>query len=173
MMNQKEGVFNAIVSVLKEVGKAIVDGVACKLDDSERKSVIGIVANGLHNGDIALSADAKAKYDTVDKLEKKYVPGLVSNWLRKDTRLNGGEKYVTKNPGSRAGQGDETLKNLKLLKGTLTDAEQIAAVQSEIDKRVEEIKKEKQKDVKVDLTKIPVELRQQLGLETEESTEES
>jgi len=162
-MNQKEGVFAAINSVLTEADKTIVDGEKVELTDTERASVTMIVAEGLHAGDISMSADAKAKYDTVDKLKTKYVPGLVSNWLRKDLRLNGGEKYKAKNPGSRAGQGDEQLKNLKLLKQTITDPEQQVKVQEAIDARIAEIKKEKAEKIEVDMSKIPAELLEQLG----------
>lgn len=162
-MSQKQGVFSAIVAVLAEVNKSVLDGVKTELTDTERASVTLMVAQGLHDGDIVMSAEAKAKYDTVDKLKTKYVPGLVSNWLRKDLRLNGGTPYKAKNPGSRAGQGDEQLKNLKLLKQTIDDPAQQAKVQEAIDSRIEEIKKEKASKIEVDMSKIPAELLEQLG----------
>lgn len=163
MKNQKEGVFSAVMTVLSEVGRSIVDGVAVELSTDERKNVIGIVAAGLADGVIALSAAAQKKYPTRDKLAKGYVPGLVSNWLRKDLRLNGGTKYEAKNPGSRAGQGDEQLKNLKLLMSTLEDAEQKAKVQEAIDARMKAIQEEKASKVTIDITKIPADLLVALG----------
>ena len=87
---------------------------------------------------------------------RKYVPGLVNNWVRKDKRLNGGEVYIPKNPGSRTGSGDDKLKNLKVLLTVVTDPEAKAAVQLEIDKRVAELAKPAQV---VDISKIPEHLR--------------
>jgi len=162
-MSQKEGVYSAVKSVIEDAGRQIVDGEKTKLSTEESKAVMEIVANGLHEGEISLSDKARAKYDTVDKLRKDYVPGLVSNWLRKDLRLNGGERYETKNPGSRAGAGDEQLKNLKLLKSTMTDDEQIAKVQEAIDNRIKELQEEKAKKIEVDMSKIPADLLERLG----------
>ena len=104
------------------------------------------------------SESAQAKYDTEAKI-KTYTNGLVSNWLRKDTRLNGGVKHQIKNPGSRAGSGDEVIKNLKRLASTLSNPEQLAAVQAEIDKRLAQLKAEKAKNVEIDMSLIPVDLQ--------------
>lgn len=82
---------------------------------------------------------------------RKYVPGLVNNWVRKSTALNGGTQYVPKNPGSRTGSGDEKLKNLKILLTMVTDPEAKLAVQAEIDKRIEELKPK----VTLDTSKLP------------------
>lgn len=40
-----------------------------------------------------------------DKLQM-YISGLVSNWLRKDKRLNGQKNYVPRRPGSRSMPAD-------------------------------------------------------------------
>lgn len=85
----------------------------------------------------------------------KYIPGLTNNWVRKDTRLNGGTQYVPKNPGSRTGSGDEKLKNLKALLSLVTDPEAKQAVQEEINKRQAELKPK----LVVDISKIPESLR--------------
>ena len=86
---------------------------------------------------------------------RKYIPGLVNNWVRKDLRLNGGSKYEPKNPGSRTSSGDETLKNLKLMLTMVTDPDARVAVQQEIDKRIAELKP----TATVDVSKIPEHLR--------------
>ena len=86
---------------------------------------------------------------------RKYVPGLINNWVRKDKRLNGGETYIPKNPGSRTGSGDETLKNLKVLLAAVTDPEAKVAVQQEIDKRMAELKPK----VEINLDLLPEHLR--------------
>jgi hypothetical protein len=128
------------------------------LTKEQRAEVIGIVTDDIMSGGTEFSAEAKAKYTTRDDV-KGYVNGMVSNWLRKDTRLNGGSKYETKNPGSRAGSGDEVLKNLKALKSTLTDESHKAAVDEEIKKRTDELAAAKAKTVTIDLDKIPEALR--------------
>jgi hypothetical protein len=157
MMSQKEGVFSAIVELFNFTGG--------KFDATkeQRKEIIEVVTDGIVNGNIEFSAEAKAKYKTRDEV-KGYTNGMVSNWLRKDTRLNGGEKYVTKNPGSRAGQGDTTLTELKKLKSTLTDASHLQAVDDAIELRKNELAAEKSKNVTVDLSKIPDHLKAALGL---------
>jgi hypothetical protein len=80
---------------------------------------------------------------------------LVNNWVRKDTRLNGGTKYIPTNPGSRTGSGDEKLKNLRILL-TMVPDDVKPAVQVEIDKRVEELKPKAQD---INLEMIPENLR--------------
>lgn len=154
MRNQKEAVFSAVCSVLNQDSF----DEAVELTKEERATVIEIVTQGFANGEVELSEAAQSKYDSDSKL-KTYTNGLVSNWLRKDKRLNGGVKHTIKNPGSRAGAGDAILKNLKLFKSTLTDAEHIAAVDQEIEKRMEQLKAERAKKVEIDMTLIPADLQ--------------
>ena len=87
---------------------------------------------------------------------RKYIPGLTNNWVRKDKRLNGGEVYIPKNPGSRTGSGDEVLKNLKVMLTMVSNPDAKVAVQQEIDKRVAQLAKPA---VTVDVSKIPEHLR--------------
>lgn len=151
-MKQRESVFNAVVSVIGEVSGKV------ELSKEQRSQVIEMVTESIISGETDFSAEAREKHDTREKV-KTYVNGLVSNWLRKDVRLNGGEKYEAKNPGSRAGRGDEMLRNLKALQSTLTDSAQKEVVQAEIDKRIAELQATKVKKVEIDITKIPEELR--------------
>ena len=154
MLNQKTAVFNTVCQVL---GQDSFDG-AVELTKEQRQQVIAIVAEGFYNGEVELSQNAAEKYDTIEKL-KGYSNGLVSNWLRKDTRLNGGSKYEAKNPGSRAGSGDTVVRELKRLRSTLTDPSQIATVDQEIEKRLEAIKVEKAKKVEINADLLPEDLR--------------
>src|ERR1044072_6188433 len=103
-MNQKEGVVAAIVSVL---GGEISGKVS--LNDHQQDEVERMLVHGFMTGQIEI----KGGRDETNL--NKCVPGLINNWLRKDTRLNGGDEYVTKRPGSRAGAGDEQLKAMKAL----------------------------------------------------------
>ena len=88
--------------------------------------------------------------------------GLQSNWLRKDTRLNGGMKYTAKNPGSRAGSSDPSLKAMIALLSTLTDESERAEVQSYIDAKRAEIAATKQAKV-VDFSALPADLAKKFG----------
>ena len=165
-VTQKEGVFGAIVELF---GFVPTKGLEFKPTKEQRKEIMELVAVGIMEGDIDFSADAKAKYPTFKDVKDKYVPGLLSNWLRKDKRLNGDVEYVAKNPGSRAGQGDDTLKNLKALRATMKDKAHLEAIDEEIKKRTDELAAKKAKAVVVDLSKIPEHLRIALGLDNVEA----
>ena len=96
---------------------------------------------------------------------RSYVIGLLNNHLRKDTRLNGGEKYTPANPGSRAGQGDPQVKAIRQLLKTLEpeSAEYIKA-KAVLDERVAAIKAERaKKEVQIDVEALPEELKALVG----------
>ncbi len=158
-INQKEGVYNAVKSI-----KSFDDGDEVVLTKDEKANVAEIVSAGFESGDVDMSDKARAKYIGNPAALKSYVGGLVNNWMRKDTRLNGGDKYVAKNPGSRAGSGDSVIKNLKLLRSTMSDDDKIAEIDAAIDRRKEEIAAEKAKDIEIDMSLISAELREKLGL---------
>lgn len=157
MKSQKEAVYTAIVELFGHDGQSAFDATK-----EQRNQIIEVVTAGIMNGSVEFSADARAKHDTEAKV-KGYVGGMVSNWLRKDQRLNGGDKYVTKNPGSRAGSGDEVLKNLKALKSTLSDKDQLDAVDAEITKREEFLRSQKAKTVTINTDLIPESLKHLIG----------
>ena len=152
VMTQKEAVFSAVSEVLGSFSGS------AELSTEQRKEVINSIMSGFTSGSVELSSEAASKYDTDAKL-KSYTQGLVSNWLRKDPRLNGGNKYEAKNPGSRTGSGDDTVKALRALRTTLTDAEQIAEVENEIATRVAAFKASKQPKVQINADLIPESLR--------------
>ena len=92
-MTQKEAVFSATVNVVGEFEGAYTP------TKEQRAQVNNILFQGFRAETIELDRTYN------DSELKAYVSGLQSNWLRKDSRLNGGIKYVPKNPGSRAGSG--------------------------------------------------------------------
>ena len=144
---QKEAVFNAVVNICGEI-----DGIYSPSKE-QRAMINAIICEGFKNGTVELSTE----YATDAEL-KSYTSGLISNWLRKDTRLNGGTKYVAKNPGSRAGSGDAQLKAMRALMSTLTTPEDKAEVQKHIDARVAEIASAKQVKT-VDFSALPADLQ--------------
>lgn len=157
MLSQKEAVFNAITGFFADNGIDFEPGQKVELTKEQRASITEIVTSGIEEGEVAFSDSARAKYNTADKI-KSYVSSMVGNWLTKDTRLNGGDKYTPKEPGSRRGQGDAELKELKKLfkKVSLTgNEEHIAAVQDAIDARMAVLTTAKTKDVEIDASLIP------------------
>ena len=164
-MKQVEAVYVTTMNVLAEKGVPFDDGqnVSDIVTKEIRSEIIAVLVNGFETDQIEFSADAKAKYFSTDRI-KTYVNGLVSNWFRKDPRLNGGVKHQPKHPGSRAGSGDEQIKALKALrKLKLDDAEALAAIDTAIANRTAELQP-KATLTQEQIDNLPFELRQQLGL---------
>lgn len=159
MLSQKAAVYNAVQSI-----HSFDDNQEVTLTKDERAQVVAIVCAAFDAHEVVLSDAARAKFDTPEKL-RSYTSGMVNNWLRKDTRMNGGTKYVTKNPGSRAGSADALIKNLKLLKSTISDPDKLTQIEAAIEARQAEIKVEKAKDVEIDFSAISPELLEKLGLD--------
>ena len=156
MTNQKEAVYNAVTNILNENGIELEVGekAAEHLTTEQKKVVHQVVFEGIRSNEVAFTKD----YADDDKQLNSYVSGLVNNWLRKDKRLNGGEKYKAKNPGSRAGSGDSQIKELrKLLKVEGLTEEQTVKVQAAIKARLLEIKPDTQAVINVDA--LPEHLR--------------
>jgi hypothetical protein len=134
MIKQKDAVFNAVCQVRNAV--EFTDAVT--LSKEERTTVQSSLVQGFQSGLIAYQGDVS----DATKLSS-YVSGLVSNWLRKDRRLNGNVAYVAKNPGTRTGSGDEALKAMRMLLSATTDEDARTEIQAEIDKRLGELKPKK------------------------------
>lgn len=159
-MNQKTAVCNALIAVLAERGVTYELGgstpISEVLTDKDTATVRANIQAGFRAGEIEMTAESKAKYADDGEM-KKYVSGLVNNWIRKNKEFNGGEVYQPKNPGSRAGSQDEQVKQMKLLLSATQDVETKALIQSEIDKRIAEIKPTKK--VEFDISKLPDSLK--------------
>lgn len=149
-MKQNDAVFKAVCKVL---GQDKFDG-AVALDKDQKVKVVEMVTQGIIDGVVDFSAEAYAKHDTPAKV-KSYTTGMVNNHLRKDKRLNGGAKYEIKNPGSRAGQGDEQLKAMRALRTQLTKPEDISQLDEAINARAEAIKAESKKAVEINIEALP------------------
>lgn len=135
-MTQNEAVVQAVLAVFGSNGK--LDGAVPETgrwSNDEKNAVHALMLDGWQKGMWVKSSGGQTTADLV-----KYIPGLVNNHVRKDLRLNGGTKYETKNPGSRAGSGDEALKAMRLLLSMTEDVDAKLAIQTEIDKRLGELK---------------------------------
>ena len=125
------------------------------LSDDERLQVFNIVHEGFVGGKI----DLNKSYD--DKQLKSYVNALISNQLRKDTKLNGGEKYTPASSGTRSHGGDEQLKQMRLLLKTDLKDEDRKVVEAHIAERITEL--EAAKLPTIDWNKVPEAVRLALG----------
>ncbi len=163
MMNQKSAVVSYILSALKEDGIDYTLGgeVSVKdvLTDTMRKEVREKLCDGFQNLEIQLSESAQDKYLGAEneKKLKSYVSGLLNNWIKKNPEFNSGLGYVPKNPGSRTGQGDEQIKNLRLMLKSITEEEVREEIEQAIKDRLAEIKPESVVEVKAEA--IPEHLR--------------
>lgn len=95
-MTQKEAVYSAITSVLDDDDVDFDPGVsntAQLLKGERRVRVINLIVQGFMSKEIQLSEEVEGMSQDEDAL-KVYTISLVSYWLRKDSRLNGGISYV-------------------------------------------------------------------------------
>lgn len=171
-MKQKDAVYNATTSVLSDNGVHFEDGmnVSELLNKDLRASIHSIVTEGFTQGNIEFS-DTPANHEKMSDPAKLsgYVSGLISNWFRKDTRLNGDVKYTPKNPGSRVGSTDPELKALRQLakKFQGVDTEKFDKIQSKITSKVAAIQAARAQKVSIDYSVLPGELLEELGLSEE------
>ena len=156
-MKQGDAVFGIIVGVVGEINGKV------ELTESQRDEVHAKVCEGFLSRkiDFADTPSNREKLASKTKLSQ-YVSGLISNWLRKDPRLNGGEKYTPKNPGSRTGAGDEQMKTLKALQKQFAGTDKEAKILASIEKRKAELAAEKFEEV--DVSVLPDEVREAIGL---------
>ena len=159
-LSQKEAVYNAVVSVLNENNITITEGadVSTLMTRETRAQVNQVLLESFRNGSVELDREFN------ESELKTYISGLQSNWLRKDKRLNGGVSYVAKNPGSRIGASDASLKAMRGLMTTLTSETDKAEVQAAIDTRIAEIQASKVKKVVIDTSMLPIELRNKFNI---------
>lgn len=151
-IKQKKAVYNAVVSLYRDSNRHFEDyQVQVELSSDERKTIIQVISQGLASGKIEMTDKARATYNTPKKIHN-YATGLVSDRLRKDKRFNCGEPYKTQKPGSRAGAGDDVIKELRAFKKKhCVTAEQKAEADAAIESRLAEIHQEALQNTKIDM----------------------
>ena len=137
MINQKEAVYQTVISITK------FNGGVCQPTKEQKHLIQQILIEGFNNKQIQLEREF-----TQNEL-KSYVSGLLNNWLRKDKRLNGGVKYQPKSERV----SDPQLSAMNTLLSTVTDPSDRAEILAAIAKREAELKP------KLDLTNLPEALR--------------
>lgn len=137
-MTQGEAVFTAVSEVVGEIDGKV------ELNKAQLETVHSKVLAMFQSGMTVHSKNPD------EAALIKYIPGLVNNWLRKDKRLNGGETYVTKKPGSRSGSGDESIKAMRTLLSVTSDPEAKAQIQTALSERLAELKQKDAPQIKVE-----------------------
>lgn len=158
-VNQRTATVNTLLAVLSnrdvdfEVnGETPINDV---LTPADKESAREILFTMFRAGEVEYKAEFQAKVDDDSEL-KKYVSGLVNNWVRKAKELNCGEAYKPKNPGSRAGASDPQIKELRKLLQVCGESDK-PAIQEAINNRLAEIKPESV--VTIDVSQLPEHLR--------------
>ena len=146
MISQKQAVTNAVVSTLPdyEVGGEVI--LKSQLTPETKKAMRTLLFEAFQAGEVVYSKDPANLQDT--KYLTKYVAGLLDNWVRKNPEFNDNfkaaptGKYETKNPGSRAGSGDEQVREMRKLLKTISDPETRGKIEAAIAARIIEVKPE-------------------------------
>lgn len=135
----------AVVAATKLIlGSDFQEGVDIKtyVTKEQKSAITDEVTRMLAEGEAELSKEARAKYDDAKKL-RSYTAGMVTNWFLKSKELNGNTKHEIKNPGSRAGSGDEKVKQMRALRAQLVamgNDDAVAKIDEAIKARLAEIK---------------------------------
>lgn len=163
MKNQKEATVETIIAVLTERGYDYeMNGptpISEVLTDADKASVRECLFTMFKDGSVSYKAEFQAKVDDDSEL-KKYISGLVNNWIRKHKGFNSGQAYVAKNPGSRQHVGDEQLRELKKLSTQYSDnPEALAEIAEAIATRTAELAAEKAKTVEINVNALPDSLK--------------
>ncbi len=143
MKTQKDAVCALLISALtaRDIEYTINGKVCIKdvLTPEDKKSVREQLCEGFEAGEIAMTETAREKYIGNPVKLNQYVNGLVNNWIRKNPEFNNGVAYKAKNPGSRAGQGDDSIKAMRALLKTVDDEAVKTDILKSIDARLQEI----------------------------------
>jgi hypothetical protein len=117
---------------------------------SQKDEIHSLVFRMFKSGECTKNSGGQTDADLL-----KYIPGLVNNHVRKDKRLNGGVEYTPKNPGSRSGSGDESIRAMKMLLSVTTETDARAQIQAAIDERLAQLKPK----VEINAAALPEALR--------------
>jgi hypothetical protein len=165
-MKQKDAVFTAITNVLSENGIPFTSGsnVNVLLTKEYRAQVTDSLVSSFQAGEIDMDAAFAGNIKSNTPKLRAYVSGLISNWVRKDTRLNGNIPYAPKAPGSRKGYTDPQLKALRTLHSQAETDEDRDEIQGYIDARIVALDANKVSSKKVDVSQLPEALAAKFNL---------
>lgn len=159
-VNQRTATVNTLLAVLADRGVDYEVNGETPINDvlttQDKANAREILFSMFREGKVEHKAEFQAKVDDDSEL-KKYVSGLVNNWVRKAKELNCGQAYKPKNPGSRAGASDPQIKELRKLLAVTEAESDKKAIQEAIDARLAEIKPESK--VTIDASVLPEHLK--------------
>lgn len=164
MLNQKQATCGALIQVLADRGVDYeINGptpISEVLNDKDKQTVRDQLFQQFREGEVSMSDKFRDEKLNDDSELKKYISGLVNNWIRKNKEFNCGQVYQIKNPGSRAHVGDEQLKELmKLATQIGTGNDGYEDVMQAIKQRKDEIAASKAKDVTINVDALPEHLQ--------------
>lgn len=155
-ISQKDAVYEASIKVLKENAIDFEEGIDVLqdvLDKDMRESIVCILVESFNQDKIVQNKTHKG-----DDL-KRYVSGLISNWSKKDTRLNGNTEYTIKKPGSKTGSTDPMVRELRKFLKQVRGTSHEKTVKKELTNRISQIRIEQSKNIIIDPNLIPESLR--------------
>lgn len=163
MLSQRVATVQTILNVLSNRGVDYeLNGptpISEVLTDSDKATVREQLFTLFREGEVTYKPEFQAKVDDDSEL-KKYISGLVNNWIRKAKEFNSGQAYVARNPGSRKHVGDEQIKELKKLSAQYSNnPEAMSEIAAAIAKRKAELEAEKAKNVEIKVDALPEHLR--------------
>lgn len=151
-MNQKEGTYSVVSAVLKANKKTIDPTTPVVLTSEERAECIAKLSVMFSDSQISCSRTYEAKE------LKTYCGGLLSNWLKKDKRLNGNVDFELQKPGSRADNVTPAIVELRKLRRKVKGTPNEAKVQSILNEEIAKHKAARNKE-EIDFDLIPEELQ--------------
>lgn len=144
-MTQKDAVFSAVSQILASNNVSFTansTNATAVLNRELRSQINGVLVQQFLAGNVELSEDAKEKLNDESQL-RAYISGLVSNWLRKDPRLNGGTVLATttstKSTLSKTIKSDPQLQALRKLHNAQVEPSKRLEIQAHIDRRIAEL----------------------------------
>ena len=167
MKNQSQATIDITINYCKDKGisaKPYETDYNAVLTREDKNTIVEMVFEGMRNGDIFIKEESLQKFTTDHKAWKRYAVTLVNDRLRKAKALNGNTTYQYKEPGKLTNSRDEQLKALTQLLEIQQGTEYEADIVEAIEARKTAIAAEKQKEVRVDVSKLPRELAIKLGL---------
>lgn len=157
---QKDAVYDTVMEVLRENGVTFVpneDILSEVMDKDLRTAVITKLFVRFKTGEIILSKDFN------DKDLKVYIGGLVSNWTKKDFRLNGNIPHEIRSPGSRIGQSDPMVRELRKMLKSVKGTKHEIPVKVELRKRQDSLRKQQATMIVINKEHIPESLHHLLN----------
>ena len=133
MKKQKDAVFEIVTEVLKE------NNIQFEPRQHDAKELITKPIKGQIVSRLIRGFELETiKLGKTKKTLTEYSSNLLSNWLRKDERLNGGIKTSAERKQKK--EVDSMVKNLKILQSTVPHgSEEYQVIQQKINERMAEI----------------------------------